>query len=66
MLCRGEVRNHDDIARLGYISRERMGQVLVFAWLAPDIQQEVLSLSPQARRRITGAGHRLTVECASC
>ena len=45
MLDRGEVRNHADLARLGCISRERMSQIMMLAWLAPDIQQEVLSLS---------------------
>jgi hypothetical protein len=44
MLERGEVRNHADLARLGCISRERMSQIMMLAWLAPDIQQEVLSL----------------------
>lgn len=44
MLDRGELRNHADLARLGCISRERMSQIMVLAWLAPDIQQEVLSL----------------------
>lgn len=44
MLDRGEVRNHADLARLGCISRERMSQIMMRAWLAPDIQQEVLGL----------------------
>lgn len=44
MLDRGEVRNHADLARLGCISRERMSQIMMLAWLTPDIQQEVLSL----------------------
>jgi hypothetical protein len=44
MLERGEVRNHADLARLGCISRERMSQIMMLGWLAPDIQQEVLSL----------------------
>ena len=44
MLDRGEVRNHADLARLGCISRERMSQIMMLAWLAPDIQQEVLGL----------------------
>jgi hypothetical protein len=44
MLERGEVRNHADLARLGCISRERMSQIMMLAWLAPDIQQDVLSL----------------------
>jgi hypothetical protein len=45
MLDRGEVRNHADLARLGCISRERMSQLMMLAWLAPDIQREVLRLS---------------------
>lgn len=48
MLDRGEVRNHADLARLGCISRERMSQIMMLAWLAPDIQQEVLNL-PKTR-----------------
>lgn len=40
----GEVQNHADLARLGCISRERMGQIMMLAWLAPDIQQDVLNL----------------------
>lgn len=43
MLDRGEVRNHADLARLGCISRERTSQIMMLAWLAPHIQQEVLS-----------------------
>ena len=44
MLDRGEVRNHADLARLGCISRERMSQIMMLAWLAPDIQQQVLGV----------------------
>jgi hypothetical protein len=44
MLDRGEVRNHADLARLGCISRERISQIMILAWLAPDVQQDVLSL----------------------
>jgi hypothetical protein len=55
MLERGEVRNHADLARLGCISRERMSQIMMLAWLAPDIQQEVLSLpkTPGGRFRVS-------------
>lgn len=55
MLDRGEVRNHADLARLGCISRERMSQIMMLAWLAPDIQQEVLSLpkTPGGRFRVS-------------
>ena len=44
MLDRGEVRNHADLARLGCISRERISQIMMLAWLAPDILQDVLNL----------------------
>jgi hypothetical protein len=55
MLDRGEVRNHADLARLGCISRERISQIMMLAWLAPDIQQEVLSLpkTPGGRFRVS-------------
>jgi hypothetical protein len=45
MMDRGEIRNHADLARLGCISRERVSQVMMLAWLAADIQQRVLSVS---------------------
>lgn len=55
MLDNGEVRNHADLARLGCISRERMSQIMMLAWLAPDIQHEVLSLpkTPGGRFRVS-------------
>jgi len=59
MLDRGEVRNHADLARLGCISRERMSQIMVLAWLAPDIQQEVLSLPKTPGGRFSVSETRL-------
>lgn len=44
MLDQGEIGNHADLARLGCISRERVSQIMMLTWLAPDIQQEVLGL----------------------
>jgi hypothetical protein len=44
MIDRGEIRQHSDIARLGCISRERVSQIMVLVWLAPDIQEAVLLL----------------------
>lgn len=59
MLDRGEVRNHADLARLGCISRERMSQIMMLAWLAPDIQQEVLSLPKTSGGRFPVSETRL-------
>lgn len=60
MLDRGEVRNHADLARLGCISRERMSQIIMLAWLAPDIQQEILNLpkTPGGRSCVSEASVR--------
>ena len=46
MLRAGEVRDCADLARLGGVSRERVSQILKLAWLAPDIQMEVLYFPP--------------------
>jgi hypothetical protein len=44
MIDGSEIRQHSDLARLGCISRERISQIMVFVWLAPDIQEAVLRL----------------------
>lgn len=44
MIDRGEIGRHADLARLGCVSRERISQMMVFTWLAPDIQEEILRL----------------------
>ena len=38
----GELRDYADIARLGYLSRARVTQIMNLANLAPDIQEELL------------------------
>ena len=43
MLERGEVHDYADLARLGYVTRARMTQVMNLLLLAPDIQAEILS-----------------------
>jgi hypothetical protein len=45
MVDRGEVRDYADIARLGYVSRARLTQIMNLLLLAPDIQEELLSLT---------------------
>jgi hypothetical protein len=49
MVDRGEVRDYADVARLGYVSRARMTQIMNLLNLAPDIQEYLLLLSGNAR-----------------
>jgi len=42
MVDHGEVRDYADLARLGYVTRARVTQIMNLALLAPDIQEELL------------------------
>ena len=42
MVDRGEVRDYADLARLGYVTRARLTQIMNLLNLAPDIQQALL------------------------
>jgi hypothetical protein len=42
MVDRGEVRDYADLARLGYVSRARLTQIMNLLHLAPDIQEALL------------------------
>lgn len=44
MVDRGEVRDYADLARLGYVTRARMTQIMNLLNLAPDIQEQLLLL----------------------
>jgi len=44
MVDRGEVRDYADLARLGYVTRARITQIMNLLNLAPDIQQELLDI----------------------
>lgn len=44
MLERGEVRDYADLARLGYVTRARVTQIMNLLRLSPDIQEQVLFL----------------------
>ncbi len=46
MIDRGEIRDYAELARLGYVSRARVTQIMNLLNLAPDIQEEILSLPP--------------------
>jgi len=44
MLELGEAKDYADLARLGCVSRERISQIMILNWLAPEIQHEVVQL----------------------
>ena len=44
MVDRGEVRDYAEIARLGYVTRARLTQIMNLLLLAPDIQEHLLAL----------------------
>ena len=61
----GGVKNYAELARLGYVSRARVTQIMNLLELAPDIQEEVLFLPAQSSGRDTiteRALRRLAVE----
>jgi hypothetical protein len=43
MVDRGEVRDYADLARLGYVSRARLTQLMNLLLLAPKIQEKLLN-----------------------
>jgi hypothetical protein len=48
MVERGEVRDYADIARLGYVTRARLTQIMNLLLLAPTIQEDVLQMKGQS------------------
>lgn len=48
MVDRGEVRDYADLARLGYVSRARITQIMNLLSFAPDIQKDLLFASSDA------------------
>jgi len=51
MVDRGEVLDYADIARLGYVTRARITQVMNLLHLAPEVQEEILFLSSAPSER---------------
>ena len=45
MVDRGVVRDYADLARLGYVTRARLTQIMNLLLLAPDIQAEIVAWS---------------------
>ena len=46
MIERGEVRTYTDLARLAAVSKEKISQLMMLNWLAPDLQDAILRLPP--------------------
>jgi hypothetical protein len=42
MVDRGEVRDYADLARLGFVTRARLTQIMNLVLLAPDLQETLL------------------------
>ena len=51
MVDRGEVRDYADIARLGYVTRARITQIMNLLHLAPEVQEEILFLKSAPSER---------------
>ena len=51
MVERGEVRDYADLARLGYVTRARLTQIMNLLLLAPDIQEAILRLPENSEVR---------------
>jgi hypothetical protein len=49
MVDRGEVRDYADLARLGYVTRARLTQIMNLLLLAPDIQEQILFMNASQR-----------------
>jgi hypothetical protein len=42
MIDRGEVKDYADLARLGFVTRARLTQIMYLTLLAPEIQEQIL------------------------
>ena len=69
MVDAGELRDYADIARLGYVSRARVTQIMNLLNLAPDIQEALLFPTPilpteRQLRRLTAVVDWAEQRCA--
>ena len=57
MIDDGEILGYTDLMRLGCVSRERISQIMMLTWLAPDIQEAILRLpqTPGGRFHVSEA-----------
>ncbi|MCC6362974.1 MAG: hypothetical protein IT165_05585 [Bryobacterales bacterium] len=54
MIDHGEVNDHADLARLGFVTRARLTQIMNLTLLAPDIQEQILrgAVAPESSIRL--------------
>ena len=51
LIERGEVQDYADLARLGFVTRARITQIMNLLHLAPDIQEDLLFLPRTTKGR---------------
>ena len=51
LVKRGDIQDYADLARLGYVTRARITQIMNLLNLAPDIQEEILFLPRTVKGR---------------
>jgi hypothetical protein len=56
MIDRGEVKDYADLARLGFVTRARITQIMNLCLLAPDIQEEILEGTGAIERSLRRVG----------
>ena len=57
MIDRGEVKDYADLARLGYVTRARVTQIMNLTLLAPDIQEKLLSAKSDSAGALAAERH---------
>ena len=60
MVDRGEVRDYADIARLGYVSRARLTQIMNLLLLAPGVREEGFEYDGHLHRSLSSAVREAT------
>ncbi len=57
LIDRGEVQDYAELARLGYVTRARLTQIMNLLLLAPDIQRDILGLGASADQMAVAERH---------
>jgi len=61
MVDHGEVRDYADIARLGFVTRARLTQIMNLLLLAPDIQETLLTADKEIQEhRVRSATQQIS------
>jgi hypothetical protein len=65
MIARGEARDYADLARLGYVTRARVTQIMNLRHLAPEIQETILFQQEPRAQQISERSLRTIVSVDS-